>query len=147
MKSLSIWIAGLALAMSIPANSVGRAESAVTYEELMRQARELRLSGGAEAAEKIYSEILANNAGDTDALVGRGFCRLADATRLDEALVDFKRAIDLAPDYVDAYLGQALAYRRMGNRSAAWIALSHCGEVLGGDEEKLRYLDPIRKAF
>jgi YaiO family outer membrane protein len=106
----------------------------------MREASELQRSGKQETAEKIYNEVLSNNPDDVDALVGRGFCRLKDKSRYEEALADFKRVIQLAPDYVDAYFGQAIIYRRRGDRASARDVLLQCKRACEGDEEKLRYL-------
>jgi len=51
-----------------------------------------------------------------------------------------KKTIELAPQYVDAYFGQAAAYRRRGNWSKAKDIIHQAGEACEGDEEKMRYL-------
>ncbi len=111
-----------------------------TYEALMKRARELRTSGRPLEAEKIYDGILAKNANDSDALTGRGFCRLTDRARGSQALADFEKVISLAPDYVDAYVGKAIVHRRRTDRAAARETLEACRAALGDDEEKQRYL-------
>jgi len=109
------------------------------YDRNMRKAREFRLSGRQKEAESIYNDILKENPDDTDALVGRGFCRLSKG-RFTGAADDFNRAIELAPDYVDAYVGKAILHRRKGDRGSALAALEVCEQALGKDQNKQRYL-------
>ncbi|MBS3755258.1 MAG: YaiO family outer membrane beta-barrel protein [Desulfobacterales bacterium] len=109
------------------------------YEETMERARELRINGHFQESKKIYDTVLERNPEDVDALVGRGYCLLALGSSA-RALEDFSKAVDLAPDYVDAYVGQAKVRKRRGKWREAEEDLRECREALEGDEEKLRYL-------
>ena len=110
------------------------------YDKLMQEAATLRHSGRLDEAEATYNAILSQNPDDTDALVGRGFSRMRDKRYYDEAIADFEKAIELAPKYVDAYLGQATAYRRRGNWPKAKEIMHQAAKACEGDEEKMRYL-------
>lgn len=110
------------------------------YKTTLDKARTLRLDGFTDDAEKIYNELLEKNPNDVDAIAGIGFCKLRDAKRLDEALEDFLRVVELSPLYVDAYIGAAICYKRNGNRGALETILQECREVCKEDEKKSRYL-------
>lgn len=110
------------------------------YISTLEKARNLRLDGLTDDAEKIYNELLDINPGDVDAIAGIGFCKLRDAKRLDEALNDFLRVVELSPLYVDAYIGAAICYKRKDNRDALETILQECRDVCKDDEKKSRYL-------
>ncbi len=70
-----------------------------------------RLAGDAARAAALLDAWIAQHPGDSDALVQRGYARLA-LGRLDEAESDFRAALALAPDYADALSGLATAAAR-----------------------------------
>ena len=106
----------------------------VTNETPFMKALSLRLEGRTAEAMKILDEMLVTNPRDVDALAGRGFCRLRDGEHLDLALEDFKKTIELAPLYVDAYVGAATVYRRTGEYGKAATILDDCARVCAGDQ-------------
>ncbi|MEF8824625.1 MAG: YaiO family outer membrane beta-barrel protein [Desulfohalobiaceae bacterium] len=109
------------------------------YREAMDRAKELRTSGNFNKAKNVYDKILNQHPDNADALVGRGFC-LFFLDLNDRALADFQKAVRLAPNYVDAYIGQAKVYKHQGKWRNAEAVLEKCRKVLDGEEKKLRYL-------
>lgn len=110
------------------------------YLKLLTEARNLRLDGFVDDAEKIYKSLLEKNDRDVDALAGLAFCKLRDKKRMDSAMADFLRVIELSPDYVDAYIGAAICYRRKDDREAGRLIMNKCREVCRDNEGKSRYL-------
>jgi tetratricopeptide (TPR) repeat protein len=85
-------------------------------------ARALAWSNQQKLAIPVFSEILASNATDVDALIGRGNA-LNDITDHKAALDDFEVVLSLQPSNVEAIRGAATAERSMGLPRAALARL------------------------
>jgi tetratricopeptide (TPR) repeat protein len=85
-------------------------------------ARALAWSSQQKLAIPVFSEILATNANDVDALIGRGNA-LNDITDHRAALADFEVVLSLQPSNVEAIRGAATAERSMGLPRAALARL------------------------
>lgn len=70
------------------------------------------------AAEKIITEILAADSGDTDALIKRAGLKVADG-KFDEAINDLRIALNDHPDSVPAHLLMASAFEQKGDMAFA----------------------------
>ncbi|CAN8071984.1 unnamed protein product [Agarophyton chilense] len=101
-------------------------------------------------AEVLWSKIISLNENNAAAYSNRGNCRTSQA-KFDEAIQDFTRAIELAPDEPDCYLGlgvaleglhkyenaldayeksNELSVKRSGKKDA--VALNNIGNAYGG---------------
>ncbi len=112
------------------------------YDASMQAAITLRAEGNYEAAIAIYSQLLAANPADTDALVGRGFCLIHDPNAWHAAETDFREVVASAPSYIDAYYGLALIYKRSGRWAEALRILELAAANCVG-EDALHYLSDI----
>ncbi len=112
------------------------------YDESMQTALSLRNGNRDAEAIKIYSQIIAGNPRDVDALVGRGFCLIRDKKSLMDAEEDFRAVIRMAPAYVDAYYGLALIYKRSGRWREAKEILETAAENCS-EEDGRAYLSDI----
>ena len=110
------------------------------YKETMDRARDLRLNGDVDQALLLYEGVLAENDDDVDALVGRGYCLIREAERLDEALADFLKVVQLSPTYIDAHIGAAIVYRRRSDHDAGREILLLAEEASQGKTSRLHYL-------
>lgn len=72
-------------------------------------------------AEAAATERLKHDSRDIDALVDRGAARL-ELGRLDDALADFRRAVDLAPDRADLHASYGYVLAQLNRRAAARTA-------------------------
>ena len=93
-----------------------------------------RYAGDLETAAQIFSDLTQENPENSDAWVQLGLTHLT-LENYDEAEAALKRAIEIAPDYSDAYLGLARLEWFRGNREPAEEYLS-----LAGDTEDTRAL-------
>ncbi|UVF17615.1 tetratricopeptide repeat protein [Microvirga terrae] len=93
-------------------------------------ARALAWSSQQKLAIPVFSEIIASDPRDVEALIGRGNA-LNDITRHQAALVDFEAALALQPRNVEAIRGAATAERSMGLPRAALARLEPL--LAGGD--------------
>ncbi len=105
-------------------------------EVSLKGASELRNVGRIEEALIIYDSLIQINSKDSDALIARGFCRLA-VSRVEEAYADFKTAIDISSDYVDGYIGMALAAKRMNHFELVDSLIALAINTCNSDKSKL----------
>lgn len=110
------------------------------YLKTLTEARRLRLDGFPDKAEQIYMDLLDVNKDDVDALAGLGFCKLRDKDGLDAALLYFNRVIELSPEYIDAYIGAAICFKRRHQLDLLQDVLDQCAKACAADESKMRYL-------
>lgn len=80
------------------------------YNKLVAQADRLSENGRSEQARKIYERALAANPQGIEALTGLGYCDL-DGERFLAALDHFKQALTVVPEYGEALIGLAEAYK------------------------------------
>lgn len=130
----------LAMLIASPLVLTLHAAGTESYEDQMRQARQLREAGKAKKAESVYNRILQKNHRDVDALVLRGICRLRIDSMTDEALEDFNKVIILSPSYIEAYVGAATCLKRQGKKDAAVEMLDKGRTACKGRKKKLQYL-------
>jgi tetratricopeptide (TPR) repeat protein len=87
------------------ASDSAETDGPVSPEQALRErAHELQQARRHAQAIAIYDELIRTSANDAGLLYARGYSR-QQAGRLDEALVDYRRVLDLAPGNVDAYNG------------------------------------------
>jgi tetratricopeptide (TPR) repeat protein len=95
-----------------------RAEVPLDYSKLVAQADRLSENGRAAQARKLYEKALELRPQGAEALTGIGYCDL-DAERFLAAIERFKQTLVVAPDYGEALIGLAEAYKVRGDRPHA----------------------------
>lgn len=95
---------------------------------------EARQAGDPLRAVTLLDRWLAEHPRDSDALVQRGFAHLALEQR-SKAAADFRSALILAPDYIDAREGLARAERGGDDADGGYILASGAWSDLGGGAE------------
>jgi tetratricopeptide (TPR) repeat protein len=75
-------------------------------------------NGRAKEARKLYERALALQPTGLEAMTGLGYCDL-DGEKFSAAVDHFKRALALSPNYGDAIIGLAEAYKLRGDRHEA----------------------------
>ena len=130
----------------------GEASSAARREAAMASTlagQRLAAAGRLAEARAAYLDALANQPGLAEPLVGLGFVEL-QANNPGGAAEAFDRALRIAPDHADGWLGQGLASERLGNRGRAAAAYRNVVRLRGrgpqADEAqaRLRHLDTGR---
>ncbi|MFC6197719.1 YaiO family outer membrane beta-barrel protein [Ponticaulis profundi] len=111
----------LALSLFALASTAEAAED-ISFEDGTRA----RYAGELDRAVDIFQRLTQENPDNSDAWVQLGLTYL-NLQRLDEAEEALKRALRIAPDYEDAYLGLARVEWYRGNRSAAQSYLERAG--------------------
>jgi tetratricopeptide (TPR) repeat protein len=84
-----------------------------------------------------YRAAASANPQDVQAQMNLGW-GLYGATRHAEALEQFQRALALDADYVDAYYGQGLSHKALGNKEAAIAAFTKVAELAAQIEDQVR---------
>jgi predicted Zn finger-like uncharacterized protein len=113
--------AGTAVGPGRTAAAAGTASLAAEpedYRSLVAQGDRVSENGHAEKARKLYEKALALNPRGPEAITGLGFCDL-DGEKFMAAIERFKRALDLSPDYGEALIGLAEAYKVRSDRPHA----------------------------
>lgn len=77
---------------------------------------------------------------DVDVCVKRGFEHLKNKHYWQQALEDFDQAIKFAPDYVDAYIGKAIIYKKKGKWAKAKEVLLECRDAVSENAQRSKYL-------
>jgi predicted Zn finger-like uncharacterized protein len=85
------------------------------YNKLVAQADRLSENGKSEQARKLYERALSQNPKGVEALTGLGYCDL-DGERFMSALDHFKQALGAVPEYGEALLGLAEAYKMRSDK-------------------------------
>jgi predicted Zn finger-like uncharacterized protein len=99
-------------------NSDEEPASGGDYNKLVAQADRLSENGQSEKARKIYEKALQQNPQGVEALTGLGYCDL-DGERFLGALDHFKQALTVVPEYGEALMGLAEAYKVRGDKAHA----------------------------
>jgi predicted Zn finger-like uncharacterized protein len=88
------------------------------YHKLVQQADRLAENGRNDQARKLYERALGANPQGVEALTGLGYCDL-DGERFLSALDHFKQALNVVPEYGEALIGLAEAYKIRGDKPHA----------------------------
>jgi len=117
------WSAGavrawVAVAPIVVAMLVIPAPGITGMDPLMEEALEEHNSGNERRAIEIYTEYITKNPGAAEAFNWRGMA-YADRGKLDKALADYGKAINLSAKYSDPYNNRGEIYRRKGEYSKA----------------------------
>jgi tetratricopeptide (TPR) repeat protein len=88
------------------------------YNKLVAQADRLSENGSSEKARKIYERALQANPQGVEALTGLGYCDL-DGERFMGALDHFRQALNVVPEYGEALIGLAEAYKMRSDKTHA----------------------------
>src|SRR6185436_15990897 len=88
------------------------------YNKLVAQADRLSENGKSDQARKVYDRALTVNPQGVEALTGLGYCDL-DGERFLAALDHFKQALSVVPEYGEALIGLAEAYKVRGDKAHA----------------------------
>lgn len=121
---------------------------AVTPESLLERAEAAYNSEDYQTALSLYSEMLASEPGDTQALIGRGGA-LLKLDRLDEAAATLAEVVKVSPREPSAHYLLGFALRRQGNDEAAADAYERFLALAPDSEEVPRirqWIDEVRSA-
>jgi predicted Zn finger-like uncharacterized protein len=88
------------------------------YHKLVQQADRLAENGKGDQARKLYERALGANPRGVEALTGLGYCDL-DGERFLTAVDHFKQALNVVPEYGEALIGLAEAYKIRGDKPHA----------------------------
>jgi tetratricopeptide (TPR) repeat protein len=88
------------------------------YNKIVQQADKLSENGKTDKARKLYEEALVANPQGVEAITGLGYCDL-DKEKFLSAIDRFRQALNVSPDYGDALMGIAEAYKVQGNKPQA----------------------------
>ena len=150
VQGISLPPSALAAAMPTqPSGTVGRAgehnklnDIAVTNEpEVIDAVREVAApvaiaATGAAGVIRATSDVGAKHAGYYRERGGLAY-RTGDLTL---ALVDFDLAINLDPNFSDAYIDRAIVFRRMGDLKRAFADVAHAKHI---DDQKVQQIAPL----
>ena len=80
-------------------------------QEIYSGTEQMMRYGDYQAAEKHFDKAIKYDKNNPEAYYGRGCCK-ANMQQYQDAIVDFQKAVELKPDYADAYfnLGQMYFY-------------------------------------
>ncbi len=108
------------LGISLPANAIEETETPTITEEqlqaaenIARKAYEAAQQGDFATSEQYWSELIEEFPTNPAVWSNRGNIRISE-NKLDEAIADFNKAIELAPDAPDPYLNRGAALEGKG---------------------------------
>jgi len=78
-------------------------------QEIYAGTEQMMRYGDYQAAEKHFDKAIRYDKNNPEAYYGRGCCK-ANMQRYQEAIVDFQKAIELKPDYANAYFNLGMMY-------------------------------------
>jgi len=96
----------------------GAVDESSDYKKLVAQADRLSENGRAKEARKLYEKALVQRPNGLEAIMGLGYCDL-DSEKFSAAVDHFKKALALSPNYGDAIIGLAEAYKLRGDKHEA----------------------------
>ena len=100
-------------------------------------------TGDSEQARSYYTQVLASEPNNADALNGTGLCYLKDE-KLPQAEAAFRASIDAQPKVVGAYNNLAVVLEKMHQREAAIKILQTALSLAPADKDIQRNLDRLR---